>query len=317
LQEIGINSALLTALNFMRLDENDEPNLNYIEKNLEVELNKYPNINLFITQGYICRNAFGEIDNLKRGGSDYTASIIGAAIKANEVQIWTDIDGMHNNDPRIVKKTVPIEQMSFDEAAELAYFGKMKTPKRKRDSLCAKLPVVDQLSNTLAGQQIEHSHRIFRAHGHQGLFGVLCVNRQRLDMRILSQHAPHALLRKVRHVQQQQFALAPPAHDQRQTGNQRCTSNALKTELRKNCQRDKTHIIGDDSFAPLAFFPIALQARPKLEPLGPRRLLAFKCHAGVTGRLLLEFLQIQDAPERVKLVSAGSAPALANALQIC
>jgi aspartate kinase len=123
LQEINIPSALLPALNFMRIDENDEPQLTYIEKNLEAELNKYPNINLFITQGYICRNAFGEIDNLKRGGSDYTASIIGAAIKANEVQIWTDIDGMHNNDPRIVSKTHPIHELSFDEAAELAYFG--------------------------------------------------------------------------------------------------------------------------------------------------------------------------------------------------
>lgn len=123
LQEINIASALLPALNFMRIDENDEPQLAYIEKNLEAELNKYPSINLFITQGYICRNAFGEIDNLKRGGSDYTASIIGAAIKANEVQIWTDIDGMHNNDPRIVSKTHPIHELSFDEAAELAYFG--------------------------------------------------------------------------------------------------------------------------------------------------------------------------------------------------
>lgn len=123
LQEINIASALLPALNFMRIDENDEPQLTYIEKNIETELNKYPNINLFITQGYICRNAFGEIDNLKRGGSDYTASIIGAAIHANEVQIWTDIDGMHNNDPRIVSKTHPIHELSFEEAAELAYFG--------------------------------------------------------------------------------------------------------------------------------------------------------------------------------------------------
>jgi aspartate kinase len=123
LQEIHVPSALLPALNFMRIDENDEPQLNYIEKNLEAELNKYHGIDLFITQGYICRNNFGEIDNLKRGGSDYTASIIGAAIKANEVQIWTDIDGMHNNDPRIVSKTHPIHELSFDEAAELAYFG--------------------------------------------------------------------------------------------------------------------------------------------------------------------------------------------------
>lgn len=123
LQESGIKAELLPALNFMRIDGNDEPDLSYIEKNLQAELAKYPGTDLFITQGYICRNAFGEIDNLKRGGSDYTASIIGAAIKAGEVQIWTDIDGMHNNDPRIVPKTHPIHELSFDEAAELAYFG--------------------------------------------------------------------------------------------------------------------------------------------------------------------------------------------------
>ncbi len=123
LQESGIKAELLPALNFMRIDGNDEPDLSYIEKNLQAELAKYPDTDLFITQGYICRNAFGEIDNLKRGGSDYTASIIGAAIKAGEVQIWTDIDGMHNNDPRIVSKTHPIHELSFDEAAELAYFG--------------------------------------------------------------------------------------------------------------------------------------------------------------------------------------------------
>lgn len=123
LQESGIRSELLPALHFMRIDANDEPDLPYIEKNLRAELAIYPDTGLFITQGYICRNAFGEIDNLKRGGSDYTASIIGAAIKADEVQIWTDIDGMHNNDPRIVSKTHPIHELSFDEAAELAYFG--------------------------------------------------------------------------------------------------------------------------------------------------------------------------------------------------
>ncbi|MBL7920668.1 MAG: aspartate kinase [Bacteroidia bacterium] len=123
LEEINIESVLLPALNFMRIDENDEPNLDYIEKYIFEELNKHKSKKLFITQGYICRNAFGEIDNLKRGGSDYTASIIGAAIKSPEVQIWTDIDGMHNNDPRIVNKTHPISELSFDEAAELAYFG--------------------------------------------------------------------------------------------------------------------------------------------------------------------------------------------------
>lgn len=123
LEELGIESALLPALNFMRLDEKEEPNYIYIEKNINIELEKHPNTNIFITQGYICRNLFGEIDNLKRGGSDYTASIIGAAINAEVVQIWTDIDGMHNNDPRIVNKTHAIQYLSFDEAAELAYFG--------------------------------------------------------------------------------------------------------------------------------------------------------------------------------------------------
>ncbi len=123
LSEQNIKSVLLPALNFMRIDENEEPDLKYIEANINTELKKYPGEILFITQGYICRNAFGEIDNLKRGGSDYTASIIGAALYCTEVQIWTDIDGMHNNDPRFVNKTHPINELSFDEAAELAYFG--------------------------------------------------------------------------------------------------------------------------------------------------------------------------------------------------
>jgi aspartate kinase len=123
LEESGIRSALLPALNFMRIDENEEPDLNYIESHLNAELEKHKGVPLFITQGYICRNSFGEIDNLKRGGSDYTATLVGAALRSSEVQIWTDIDGMHNNDPRIVNKTFPISELSFDEAAELAYFG--------------------------------------------------------------------------------------------------------------------------------------------------------------------------------------------------
>jgi aspartate kinase len=123
LEEIKIDSVLLPALNFMRIDENDEPDMKYIETNIKTELAKHLNTKLFITQGYICRDTFGEIDNLKRGGSDYTATIIGAAIRSEEIQIWTDIDGMHNNDPRIVDKTHPIAELSFDEAAELAYFG--------------------------------------------------------------------------------------------------------------------------------------------------------------------------------------------------
>jgi aspartate kinase len=123
LSEKNIPSVLLPALNFMRIDAEEEPDMPYIEKYLAAEMALQPKANLFITQGYICRNAFGEIDNLKRGGSDYSASIIGAALLSPEIQIWTDIDGMHNNDPRIVSNTKPVSTLSFDEAAELAYFG--------------------------------------------------------------------------------------------------------------------------------------------------------------------------------------------------
>jgi len=123
LEEIGVKSVLLPALQFMRIDENEEPDLKYIEEHLTAELKKHPVVPIYITQGYICRNAFGETDNLQRGGSDYTATLIGAAIRAEEIQIWTDIDGMHNNDPRVVDKTHPVTELSFDEAAELAYFG--------------------------------------------------------------------------------------------------------------------------------------------------------------------------------------------------
>jgi aspartate kinase len=123
LEEKGIQHVLLPALEFMRIDAEDEPQLDLIRTRLIELLARYPGIKLFITQGYICRNAKGEVDNLKRGGSDYTASLVAAAIQASVCEIWTDIDGMHNNDPRIVKKTIPVEQLSFDEAAELAYFG--------------------------------------------------------------------------------------------------------------------------------------------------------------------------------------------------
>lgn len=123
LEEQKIKSVLLPALNFMRIDTNQEPDNFYIKENLERELAKYPDDSLFITQGYICRNLYGEVDNLKRGGSDYSASLIGAAIGADEIQIWTDISGMHNNDPRFVKSTKPVYRLTFDEAAELAYFG--------------------------------------------------------------------------------------------------------------------------------------------------------------------------------------------------
>lgn len=123
LEEQGTPHQLLPALEFMSIDQYDEPQIGSIKVKLSQLLKEHKGINIFVTQGYICRNARGEVDNLKRGGSDYSASLIAAAINASVCEIWTDIDGMHNNDPRIVKKTVPVEQMSFEEAAELAYFG--------------------------------------------------------------------------------------------------------------------------------------------------------------------------------------------------
>ncbi len=123
LEEQGIDHVLLPALEFMSIDAYEEPQIGVIKVKLNQLLQQYAGKKVFVTQGYICRNARGEVDNLKRGGSDYTASLVAAAVKADVCEIWTDIDGMHNNDPRMVKKTVPVEQLSFDEAAELAYFG--------------------------------------------------------------------------------------------------------------------------------------------------------------------------------------------------
>lgn len=123
LEQEKIDHVLLPALEFMQLDANDEPDFGVIQEKLKLVLAQYPTQKLFITQGYICRNSRAEVDNLKRGGSDYTASLIAAVLNASVCEIWTDIDGMHNNDPRVVDKTIAIEQLSFDEAAELAYFG--------------------------------------------------------------------------------------------------------------------------------------------------------------------------------------------------
>ncbi len=123
LEEKGIDHTLLPALEFMIIDSNDEPQVGSIKVKLAQLLQANKKKKLFITQGYICRNARGEVDNLKRGGSDYSASLIAAAVNASVCEIWTDINGMHNNDPRVVQKTVPVEQLSFEEAAELAYFG--------------------------------------------------------------------------------------------------------------------------------------------------------------------------------------------------
>jgi aspartate kinase len=148
LQEKKIKSILLPALSFMRIDKDGEPDYFYIEENIKRELEKYESETIIITQGFICRNVYGEIDNLKRGGSDYSASIIGAALKVKEIQIWTDISGFHNNDPRFVENTKVIRELSFDEAAELAYFGaKILHPASVNPAREKNIPV--RLKNTM------------------------------------------------------------------------------------------------------------------------------------------------------------------------
>jgi len=148
MKEQGINAELLSALDFMRTDKNSEPDLSYIREKLSNILADNKGAQVYITQGFICRNAYSEVDNLLRGGSDYTASLIGAAINAEEIQIWTDIDGMHNNDPRIVDKTQPVHQLHFEEAAELAYFGaKILHPTCVQPAKFAGIPV--RLLNTM------------------------------------------------------------------------------------------------------------------------------------------------------------------------
>ncbi len=148
LSERNIRSALIPALNFMRIDKDGEPDAFYITENFKRELGIHPDEKIIVTQGFICRNAYGEIDNLKRGGSDFTASLIGAAINASEIQIWTDINGFHNNDPRYVEKTRVIREISFDEAAELAYFGaKILHPSSVNPAREKNIPV--RLKNTL------------------------------------------------------------------------------------------------------------------------------------------------------------------------
>ncbi len=148
LQEKGVKSVLLDALTFMRTNKNSEPDLDYIKTHLNEQMEKHDGQHVYITQGFICRNAYGEVDNLQRGGSDYTASLIGAALSAEEIQIWTDIDGMHNNDPRFVEKTSAVGQLNFEEAAELAYFGaKILHPTCVQPAKYASIPV--RLKNTM------------------------------------------------------------------------------------------------------------------------------------------------------------------------
>ena len=148
LKEQGIKAVLLSALDFMRTDKNAEPDPQYIKEKLAAIMEQNQGYQIYITQGFICRNAYGEIDNLQRGGSDYTASLIGAALPADEIQIWTDIDGMHNNDPRVVEHTEAVRQLNFEEAAELAYFGaKILHPTCVQPAKYAGIPV--RLKNTM------------------------------------------------------------------------------------------------------------------------------------------------------------------------
>lgn len=148
LEECGTPNTLMSALDYMRIDKDCEPDYFYIRQNLKRELAQANCQQLVITQGFICRNAYGEIDNLKRGGSDYSAALVGAAVKAEEIQIWTDIDGFHNNDPRVVENTKAIRHLSFDEAAELAYFGaKILHPSSIQPAKKENIPV--RLKNTL------------------------------------------------------------------------------------------------------------------------------------------------------------------------
>ena len=148
LKEQGVKALLLNALDFMRTDKNAEPDPQYIKEKLAAIMEQNEGYQIYITQGFICRNAYGEIDNLQRGGSDYTASLIGAALPADEIQIWTDIDGMHNNDPRVVEHTEAVRQLNFEEAAELAYFGaKILHPTCVQPAKYAGIPV--RLKNTM------------------------------------------------------------------------------------------------------------------------------------------------------------------------
>ena len=148
LKEQGVKAVLLNALDFMRTDKNAEPAPQYIKEKLTAIMEENQGYQIYITQGFICRNAYGEVDNLQRGGSDYTASLIGAALPAEEIQIWTDIDGMHNNDPRIVEHTEAVRQLNFEEAAELAYFGaKILHPTCVQPAKYAGIPV--RLKNTM------------------------------------------------------------------------------------------------------------------------------------------------------------------------
>ena len=195
LLEQGVDAVLLPALEIIRTDKNAEPDLNYIRERATAQLEANAGKQLYITQGFICRNAYGEIDNLQRGGSDYTASLLGAALEAEEIQIWTDIDGMHNNDPRIVEGTEPVRQLHFEEAAELAYFGaKILHPTCIQPAKFAGVPV--RLLNTM---EPDAPGTIINNHLHRGTIkavaakdNIVCIGIQSSRMLLA-----HGFLRKV------------------------------------------------------------------------------------------------------------------------
>jgi len=195
LKECGIKATLLSALDFIRTDKNAEPDFNYIREHASKQLEENPNYQIYITQGFICRNAYGEIDNLLRGGSDYTACLIGAALQSDEIQIWTDIDGMHNNDPRIVQNTKPVRQLYFEEAAELAYFGaKILHPTCIQPAKFAGVPVrlLNTMDPTAPGTIInnEMEHGTIKAVAAKD--GITCIQIQSSRMLLA-----HGFLRKV------------------------------------------------------------------------------------------------------------------------
>lgn len=195
LKEQGVNTILISAFDFMRTDKNAEPDSAYIRENLQHIMEQNKGYQIYLTQGFVCRNAYGEIDNLLRGGSDYTACLIGAALDLEEIQIWTDIDGMHNNDPRIVDHTEPVRQLNFEEAAELAYFGaKILHPTCIQPAKFAGVPV--RLLNTMdpsaPGTIINNEWRRGSIKAVAAKDGITCVQIQSSRMLLA-----HGFLRKV------------------------------------------------------------------------------------------------------------------------
>ncbi len=195
LRDIGVHATIIPALGYMCTDKYGEPAMGRIQSDLVELLSQYPEETLFITEGYICQNAYAEVDNLKRGGSDYTASIVGAVLDAQEIQIWTDIDGLHNNDPRVVAKTKAVRSLHFDEAAELAYFGaKILHPTCIHPAKMANIPVrlLNTMEPTAPGTLI--SNRIT-----EGMIKAIAAKDNITAIRIISTRMllAHGFLRRV------------------------------------------------------------------------------------------------------------------------